>query len=44
MVSQEVVDAASEAQPTFDAIGPVDLKGVAGAVSLHTAHRAAGGT
>jgi adenylate cyclase len=44
LVSQEVVDAASEAPLTFEEIGPVDLKGVAGAISLHTAHRAGGGT
>ena len=44
LVSQEVVDAASDAQLRFDKVGPVDLKGVAGAVSLHTAHRAGGGT
>ena len=44
LVSQEVVDAASGAQLRFDEVGPVDLKGVAGAVSLHTAHRADGGT
>jgi len=44
LVSQEVVDAASEAQLTFDEVGPVDLKGVAGAISLHTAHRSGGET
>jgi class 3 adenylate cyclase len=44
LVSQEVVDAASGAQLTFDEVGPVDLKGVAGAISLHTAHRAGGET
>jgi len=43
LVSQEVVDAASGTQLRFDEIGPVDLKGVAGAVSLHTARRADGG-
>ena len=42
LVSQDVVDAASGTQLTFDEIGPVYLKGVAGAVSLHTAHRAGG--
>jgi len=42
LVSQEVVDAASGTQLTFHEIGPVELKGVAGAVSLHTAHRADG--
>ena len=43
LVSREVVDAASGTQLRFDDVGPVDLKGVAGAVSLHTAHRAGGG-
>ena len=43
LVSQEVVDAASGTQLRFDEIGPVDLKGVAGAVSLHTARRVDGG-
>ncbi|MGH8949040.1 MAG: adenylate/guanylate cyclase domain-containing protein [Acidimicrobiia bacterium] len=44
LVSQDVVDAASGTQLTFDEIGPVELKGVAGTVSLHAAHRAGGAT
>ncbi len=44
LVSQQVVDASAGAQLTFEEIGPVDLKGVAGAISLHTAHRDDGGT
>jgi adenylate cyclase len=41
LVSQEVVDIGG-AQPNveFRLIGPVELKGVAGAVHLHAAHRA----
>ena len=39
LVSQEVVDAAQGAEATFTEIGPVDLKGVAGAIQLHSAHR-----
>ena len=39
LVTQEVVDASSGTDATFTAIGPVELKGVAGAVHLHTAHR-----
>ncbi len=39
LVSQEVVEAAEEMPLTFKEIGPVELKGVTGAVSLHTAHR-----
>jgi adenylate cyclase len=39
LVSQEVVDAASEGSLSFVDIGPVSLKGVVGALSLHTAHR-----
>jgi adenylate cyclase len=37
LVSQEVVDASSGADVAFREIGPVDLKGVAGAVRLHAA-------
>jgi adenylate cyclase len=37
LVSQDVVDASSEADVAFREIGPVDLKGVAGAVRLHAA-------
>jgi adenylate cyclase len=39
LVSQEVVDASGEAEATFREIGPVDLKGVTGAIRLHAAHR-----
>ena len=37
LVSQEVVDAASEAAVAFREIGPVELKGVGGAMRLHAA-------
>jgi adenylate cyclase len=40
LVSQEVVDAADGTPVTFTEIGPVELKGVAGTVRLHSAHRA----
>ena len=39
LVSQEVVDAAGGADVTFREIGPVELKGVAGAMRLHAASR-----
>lgn len=39
LVSHEVVEAASEKPVTFNAIGPVHLKGVAEPLSLYTAHR-----
>jgi adenylate cyclase len=39
LVSQEVVDAAGEAAVVFREIGPVELKGVAGAMRLHAAAR-----
>ena len=39
LVSQEVIDAAGGAEVTFREIGPVELKGVAGAMRLHEAHR-----
>jgi len=39
LVSQEVVDASSGAEVAFREIGPVELKGVAGAMRLHAAHR-----
>lgn len=39
VVSEEVVEAADEAPVSFEEIGPVELKGVAGALRLHTAHR-----
>jgi class 3 adenylate cyclase/DNA-binding transcriptional MerR regulator len=37
LVSQEVVDASSRADVAFREIGPVELKGVAGAMRLHAA-------
>ena len=40
IVSQEVVDAAGGAKVAFREIGPVELKGVAGAMRLHAASRA----
>ena len=39
LVSQEVIDAAGGAEVTFREIGPVELKGVSGAMRLHAAHR-----
>jgi adenylate cyclase len=39
LVSQEVVDASSGAEVVFREIGPVELKGVSGAVRLHAASR-----
>ena len=39
LVSQEVVDAADAAPVSFVEIGPVELKGVAGPLRLHTARR-----
>jgi adenylate cyclase len=39
LVTQEVVDASAEAGATFSQIGPVELKGISGAVSLYAAHR-----
>jgi adenylate cyclase len=41
VVSQEVVDLADGVPVTFTEIGPVELKGVSGALRLHTAGRAA---
>jgi adenylate cyclase len=43
LVSQAVVDASDGAPggPSFTEIGPVELKGVAGVMRLHAAHRAA---
>jgi class 3 adenylate cyclase len=38
-VSQEVVDASGGSDVAFREIGPVELKGVAGAVRLHAASR-----
>jgi len=39
LVSQEVVDASGGVEVAFREIGPVELKGVAGFVRLHAAHR-----
>lgn len=39
LVSQEVVDAAEGTPVRFTPIGPVELKGVSGALRLHRAHR-----
>ena len=44
LVSQEVVDASAGAGVTFDDIGNVELKGLAGAMRLHVARRAATGS
>jgi adenylate cyclase len=40
LVSQEVVDASAGAEVAFKEIGPVELKGVSGAMRLHAAVRA----
>ena len=40
LVSQEVVDAAQGTPVTFAEIGPVELKGVSGTLTLHRASRA----
>ena len=39
LVTQEVVEAADGAPVSFEEIGPVELKGIKGALRLHTAHR-----
>jgi len=39
VVSEEVVEAADGAPVWFEEIGPVELKGIKGALQLHTAHR-----
>lgn len=39
LVTQEVVDESGGSGCRFTQIGPVELKGVSGAVELHTAHR-----
>ncbi len=39
LVSQEVVDASGGAAAAFREIGPVELKGVSGAVRVHAAYR-----
>ncbi len=41
VVTQEVVDAADGTSVTFTEIGPVELKGVSGALPLHIARRSA---
>jgi adenylate cyclase len=41
LVSQEVVDAAGGTAVSFTGIGAVELKGVSGALQLHSAHRSA---
>jgi adenylate cyclase len=40
LVSQEVVDAAEGVPVVFTQIGPVELRGLTGALTLHSAHRA----
>ena len=41
LVSQAVVDASAGADARFtECVGPVELKGIAGAVHVHSAHRA----
>jgi adenylate cyclase len=40
LVSQAVVDASRIPEVTFTEIGPVELKGVSGAMQLHAAHQA----
>ena len=39
LVSQAVVEASQDAKVSFTEIGPVELKGVTGAMQLHAAHR-----
>lgn len=39
LVSQEVVDASGKAEVAFREIGPVELKGLSGAIQLHAASR-----
>lgn len=41
LVSQAVVDASEGADAAFTEIGPVEMKGVSGAMRLHAAHRVA---
>jgi adenylate cyclase len=43
LVTQEVVDASSDADASFTEIGPVELKGMSGVVHLHVAHRPSSG-
>ncbi len=40
LVTQEVVDDAGAMPVSFSAVGPVELRGVSGALRLHAAHRA----
>ena len=40
IVSQAVVDASTESPVAFRTVGPVELKGVAGAMELYAASRA----
>ena len=40
LVSQAIVDAAGDAPIGFSLVGPVELKGVGGAITLHVAQRA----
>ena len=40
LVTQEVVELSDGAGATFRSIGPVELKGISGAVHLHAAMRA----
>ena len=40
LVTQEVVDASNGDSLTFSEIGPVELKGISGAVRLHSVRRA----
>jgi class 3 adenylate cyclase len=40
LVTQEVVDASVGVEATFTEVGPVELKGITGAVRLYAAHRA----
>jgi adenylate cyclase len=44
LVSQAVVDASPEVPASFTEIGPVELKGVAGVMQLHAAHRPQAGS
>jgi adenylate cyclase len=41
LVSQQVVDAAGSTSASFSEVGPVELKGVSGALQLHVARRSA---
>jgi class 3 adenylate cyclase len=41
LVTQEIVDASEAVGASFTEIGPVELKGIAGVVRLHAAHRPA---